>query len=171
MNRGALGARALNLDLQRALNPPQPGEPSVERFGFAFRPRDKVMQVENDYDKEVFNGDLGIVAAIEPDAQEIAIDFDGRRVAYRFGELDQVVLAYATTIHKAQGSEYPAVVLTLAMQHYMMLRRNLVYTGITRARELVVVVGEKRALGLAVRGRPEERRWSKLREWLSGASG
>ena len=129
------------------------------------------MQTENDYDKEVWNGDLGFVEAIDPDAQEIAIAFDGRTVTYDFGELDQVVLAYATTIHKAQGSEYPAVILTLSTQHYPMLQRNLLYTGITRGQRLVVLLGERRALQIAVGGGRGERRTTKLREWLERRPG
>jgi exodeoxyribonuclease V alpha subunit len=124
------------------------------------------MQTENDYDKDAYNGDLGIVESIDPDAQEITISFDGRLIVYQFGELDQVSLAYATSIHKSQGSEYPAVVITVAMQHYMMLRRNLVYTGVTRGKKLVVLVGERKALAIAVRGKQMDRRWSKLKEWL-----
>ncbi|HVR28313.1 MAG TPA: ATP-dependent RecD-like DNA helicase [Thermoanaerobaculia bacterium] len=166
MNRGPLGARALNAALQAALNPGQ--GPAVERFGWTFRIGDKVMQTENDYDKDVFNGDLGFVQSIDPDAQELEIAFDGRAVRYDFGELDQVVLAYATTIHKAQGSEYPAVILTLSTQHYPMLQRNLLYTGITRGQRLVVLLGERRALAIAVRGAGgREGRFTKLREWLA----
>jgi exodeoxyribonuclease V alpha subunit len=138
----------------------------VERFGYIYRPGDKVMQIENDYDKETYNGDLGLVESIDPDAQEMTISFDGRAVAYQFGELDQVSLAYATSIHKSQGSEYPAVVIPIVMQHYMMLKRNLVYTGITRGKRLVVLVGQRKALAIAVRGKQVDRRWSKLREWL-----
>jgi exodeoxyribonuclease V alpha subunit len=125
------------------------------------------MQTENDYDKEVFNGDVGYVRRIDPDAQELVIEFDDRPVEYQFGELDQVALAYAVSIHKSQGSEYPAVVIPMMMQHYMMLRRNLLYTGITRGRKLVVLVGEKRAVGMAVKGNIETVRWSKLGEWLA----
>ena len=127
MNRGGLGARSLNLELQRLLNPP--GEARVERFGWTFGPGDKVMQVVNDYEKEVFNGDLGLVKAIDAEAGELVVDFDGREVAYDFGELDELVLAYATTVHKAQGSEYPAVVMPVTTQHYPMLQRNLLYTA------------------------------------------
>jgi exodeoxyribonuclease V alpha subunit len=165
MNRGGLGARALNVDLQKALNPPV-DELFIERFGFTYRVGDKVMQTDNDYDKDVFNGDVGYVRQIEPDAQELVIDFDGRPVEYQFGELDEVALAYAVSIHKSQGSEYPAVVIPIMMQHYIMLRRNLLYTGITRGRRLVVLVGEKRAIGMAVKGKVETRRWSKLAEWM-----
>ena len=140
MNRGGLGARSLNLELQKLLNPP--GEVRVERFGWTFGPGDKVMQVENDHEREVYNGDLGIVRRIDQDEGELVVDFEGREVAYDFGELDALVLAYATTVHKAQGSEYPAVVIPLTTQHFPMLKRNLVYTGVTRGKRLVVVVGQ-----------------------------
>jgi exodeoxyribonuclease V alpha subunit len=124
------------------------------------------MQTENDYDKEVYNGDLGFVRAIAPELGEIRIAFDGREVAYGFGELDQVGLAYATTIHKAQGSEYPIVVIPVTTQHYAMLQRNILYTGVTGGKRLVVLLGQTKALALAVRNASDRRRWSKLREWL-----
>ena len=158
------GARSLNIDLQQALNPP--GEMRVERFGSTYGIGDKVMQVENDYDKEVYNGDLGVVRSIDPEASEMVIDFDGREVTYGFGELDELVLAYATTIHKSQGSEYPAVVIPLTTQHYPMLQRNLLYTAVTRGKRLVVIIGQKKALAIAVKGKQTGRRWSKLRECL-----
>jgi exodeoxyribonuclease V alpha subunit len=164
MNRGGLGARALNLELQKVLNPPD--DASIQRFGWTFGAGDKVMQVENDYDKDVYNGDLGFVRAVDSEAGEVVVEFDGREVAYGFGELDDLVLAYATTIHKSQGSEYPAVVIPLTTQHYPMLRRNLLYTGVTRGRRLVVIVGQRRAIGIAVRGGQSLRRWSKLKDWL-----
>jgi exodeoxyribonuclease V alpha subunit len=164
MNRGGLGARSLNIELQKVLNPP--GEVRIERFGWIFGPGDKVMQIENDYDKEVYNGDLGVVSRIAAEEGEITVNFDGREVPYGLGELDELVLAYATTIHKSQGSEYPAVVIPLAMQHYMMLQRNLIYTGVTRGKRLVVLVGERKALAVAVKGAQIKRRWSKLGEWL-----
>jgi exodeoxyribonuclease V alpha subunit len=132
MNRGGVGARSLNIELQAALNPA--GERKVERFGSTFAAGDKVMQIENDYDKEVYNGDLGLVSRIEVEESELTVDFDGREVIYGFAELDELVLAYATTIHKSQGSEYPAVVIPLTTQHYVMLQRNLVYTGVTRGK-------------------------------------
>ena len=168
MNRGGVGARSLNLDLQTALNPQRQDQPVVERFGFTYRVGDKVMQIQNDYEKDAFNGDIGFVAAIDTDEAEVLIDFDGRQIVYEFGELDEVVLAYATTIHKSQGSEYPAVVIPVLTQHYPMLQRNLLYTGITRGARLVVLIGQKRAVGIAVRGVRERRRWSKLRELLAG---
>ena len=165
MNRGGLGARSLNIELQQALNPP--GEVRVERFGWTFGPGDKVMQVANDYDREVYNGDLGIVAGIDPEEGELTATFDGRAVTYGFGELDELVLAYATTIHKSQGSEYPAVVIPLSTQHYAMLARNLLYTGVTRGKRLVVLVGSRRALAIAVRNGNARQRWTKLREWMA----
>jgi exodeoxyribonuclease V alpha subunit len=164
MNRGGLGARALNLELQTALNPPR--DVRIERFGWTFCPGDKVMQVENDYDKDVYNGDLGVVSRIALEEGELAVNFDGREVLYGFGELDELVLAYATTIHKSQGSEYPAVVIPLTTQHYPMLQRNLVYTGVTRGKRLVVLVGRRKALAIAIKGGRARKRWSKLREWL-----
>jgi exodeoxyribonuclease V alpha subunit len=167
MNRGSAGARALNAALQEALNPAKPGAPSIERFGFTFRIGDKIMQTENNYDRDVFNGDLGFVAAIDQEEAELTIDFDGRAVAYPYGELDEVTPAFATTIHKSQGSEYPAVVVPILTQHYTMLARNLVYTGITRGKRLVVVVGQRKAIAMAVRNRRGRRRWSKLRERLN----
>lgn len=164
MNRGGLGARSLNIELQQALNPP--GEVKVERFGWTYGPGDKVMQIANDYDRDVFNGDLGVIDRIDIEAGELTVSFDGREVVYGFGELDELVLAYATTIHKSQGSEYPAVVIPLVTQHYAMLARNLLYTGVTRGRKLVVLVGQKKALAIAARNQGGRRRWSKLREWL-----
>ncbi len=166
MNRGSVGARALNVELQAALNPDAANR--IERFGWAFAAGDKVMQIENDYDKEVFNGDVGFVSGVDPDAGELAVDFDGRAVSYGFGELDTLVPAYATTIHKSQGSEYPAVVMPLLTQHYTMLQRNLLYTGVTRGKRLVVLVGQPKAIAIAVRSVAGRQRWSKLREWLIG---
>jgi exodeoxyribonuclease V alpha subunit len=165
MNRGGVGARSLNIELQAALNPA--GDRKVERFGWTFAPGDKVMQIENDYDKEVYNGDIGYVTSVEPGDGEITANFDGRPVTYGFGELDALVPAYAATIHKSQGSEYPAVVIPVMTQHYTMLQRNLLYTGVTRGKRLVVLVGQKKAVAIAVRSVSGRRRWSKLREWLS----
>ena len=165
MNRGALGAQSLNVELQKVLNPVR--EPKVERFGWTYCVGDKVMQVANDYDKEVYNGDLGVVTRVDPSEGELDVDFDGRAVLYDFGELDEIALAYAVTIHKSQGSEYPAVVIPLSTQHYPMLERHLVYTGVTRGKKLVVLVGQPKALAIAVKGTQTRRRWSKLREWLT----
>jgi exodeoxyribonuclease V alpha subunit len=165
MNRGGVGARSLNIALQAALNPA--GERKVERFGWTFAPGDKVMQIENDYDKEVYNGDLGYIDDVDPVEAQLTASFDGRAVVYGFGELDTLVPAYAATIHKSQGSEYPAVVIPVLMQHYTMLQRNLIYTGVTRGKRLVVLVGQKKALAIAVRNVSGRRRWSKLNEWLA----
>ena len=167
MNRGGVGARSLNVSLQAALNPA--GERKVERFGWTFAPKDKVMQIENDYDKEVYNGDIGYVEDVDPEAAELTASFDGRLVTYGFGELDTLVPAYAATIHKSQGSEYPAVVIPVLMQHYTMLQRNLLYTGVTRGKNLVILVGQKKAIAMAVRNASGRRRWSKLDEWLGRA--
>jgi exodeoxyribonuclease V alpha subunit len=164
MNRGSLGARSLNIALQEALNPP--GAVHVQRFGWTFTQGDKVMQTTNDYERDVFNGDLGIITAIDMEDGALTVNFDGRAVEYSFGELDELVLAYATTIHKAQGSEYPVVVIPISTQHYTMLARNLVYTGVTRGKQLVILVGQRKALAIAIRNGGARRRWSKLSEWL-----
>ncbi|MGE7413274.1 SF1B family DNA helicase RecD2 [Methylobacterium tarhaniae] len=164
MNRGVLGARNLNHELQAVLNPNPPA--MVERFGWKFAPGDRVMETQNDYDREVFNGDLGSVLRIDDDEGALVVEFDGREVIYPFGELDTLVPAYATTIHKSQGSEYPAVVIPITTQHWTMLARNLLYTGVTRGKRLVVLIGQRKAIGMAVRGGTSKRRYTKLREWL-----
>ena len=164
MNRGGVGARSLNIELQAALNPAK--EQKVERFGWTFAPGDKVMQIENDYEKEVYNGDVGYIDAVDLDTGELIASFDGRPVTYGFGELDTLVPAYAATIHKSQGSEYPAVVIPVMTQHYTMLQRNLIYTGITRGKKLVVIVGQAKAVAIAVKNVSGRRRWTKLKEWL-----
>ncbi|WP_018261470.1 SF1B family DNA helicase RecD2 [Methylobacterium sp. WSM2598] len=164
MTRGALGSRHLNHALQQVLNPNPPL--AVERFGWRFAPGDRVMVVQNDYDRDVFNGDLGVVARLDPEEGVLIGSFDGREVAWPFDELDALAPAYAITIHKAQGSEYPAVVIPVALQHYAMLARNLLYTGVTRGKQLVVLVAQKRAVAIAVRGGTMRPRFTKLREWL-----
>jgi len=166
MNRGTLGTRQMNALLQETLNPRRPDEPVVESFGSQFRLRDKIIQTRNNYDKEVFNGDIGRITAINPDEREVTIGFDGREVVYDFGELDEISPAYAITIHKSQGSEFPAVVLPLTMQHYLLLQRNLIYTGLTRGKRFVVIVGEKKALSLAIRNGQAAQRFSALSERL-----
>ena len=164
MNRGGVGARSLNIELQAALNPA--GEHKIERFGWTFAAGDKVMQIANDYDKEVYNGDIGYIDSLDLDGGEMSVSFDGRAVIYGVGELDTLVPAYAATIHKSQGSEYPAVVIPVMTQHYTMLQRNLLYTGVTRGKRLVVLVGQKKAIAIAVQNISGRRRWSKLNEWL-----
>lgn len=166
MQRGALGARALNVELQKALNP----NPSarIEKFGITFASGDKVMQTENDYEREVFNGDVGRLLGIDEEAGTVQVGFYGREVSYRFAELDALLPAYAMTVHKSQGSEYPAVIITCALQHYTMLVRNLLYTAVTRGKRLVVIVGQRRAVAIAVKTSDARRRWTKLGEWLAG---
>jgi exodeoxyribonuclease V alpha subunit len=166
MNRGAAGARTLNLALQGVLNPARAEAPTVERFGFTWRIGDKVMQVENNYDRDTFNGDLGFISSLDEEEAELTVDFDGRAVRYPYAELDELMLAYATTIHKSQGSEYPAVVIPVVTQHYTMLQRNLLYTGLTRGKRLVVLIGQRKAIGIAVHGVQGRHRWSKLKELL-----
>ncbi|WP_082512867.1 ATP-dependent RecD-like DNA helicase [Methylobacterium sp. Leaf125] len=164
MLRGVLGSRNLNHALQQVLNPPP--ETAVERFGWRFAPGDRVMETQNDYDRDVFNGDLGRVVRLEAEDQAVIVAFDGREVAYPYGELDTLVPAFATTIHKSQGSEYPAVVIPIVNQHFTMLARNLLYTAVTRGRQLVVLVGQPRAIRTAVSGSRQTRRWTKLGQWL-----
>ncbi len=165
MNRGGLGARALNIDLQKQLNPN--GHHAITRFGYTYAEGDKVIQTVNNYNKEVFNGDIGFITNIDEEIGTLQILFEGRLVEYEINELDELSLAYATTIHKAQGSEYPAVVIPIAMQHYRLLERNLLYTGVTRGKSLVVIVGQKKALGMAVRTIRSTKRLTNLTARLS----
>ena len=151
MNRGGLGTRSLNVELQKRLN--ANASPQMTKFGWSYGAGDKVIQVVNNYDKEVFNGDIGTITSIDLEESELLIDFDGRDVVYDANELDELSLAYAASIHKSQGSEYPAVVIPLAMQHFMMLERNLLYTGVTRGKKLVVIVGQSKALALAIKNK------------------
>jgi exodeoxyribonuclease V alpha subunit len=166
MNKSELGVNALNQRLQEVLNPAGPGARQVERFGRTFRVGDKVIQTRNDYQKEIFNGDIGRVTAIDLVDQELTVDYDGRSVVYDFDELDQLAHAFACSIHKSQGSEYAAVVIPLHTQHYVMLQRNLLYTGVTRGKKLVVVVGSRKALGIAVKKQDTAFRYSILRQRL-----
>ena len=160
MNRSGLGARALNVELQARLN--GDSEPKISKYGTTYAPGDKVIQNVNNYDKEVFNGDIGRIARIDTEESLLYIRFDEREVEYEFSELDEISLAYATSIHKSQGSEYPVVVMPLAMQHYTLLERNLVYTGVTRGKQLVVLICEPKALGMAVRTQKSGRRVTNL---------
>ncbi|MFE8032854.1 ATP-dependent RecD-like DNA helicase [Thiohalocapsa marina] len=164
MNRGALGVQAINLDLQQRLN--ADAQPRVQRFGTTYAPGDKVLQRVNNYDKEVFNGDIGRIRAIDPEQSLVKVDFDGRLVDYDVSAIDELSLAYAVSIHKAQGSEYPVVVIPLAMQHYQLLERNLLYTGVTRGRQLVVLIAEPKALRIAVGRRQAQQRITRLAQRL-----
>ena len=167
MNRGGLGSHSLNAELQKALNPDS--EPKVIRFGTTFSPGDKVIQTVNNYDKEVFNGDIGQIESIDVAEGVVKVEYDGRIVEYEFGELDELSLAYATSIHKSQGSEYPAVVIPLAMQHYTLLERNLIYTAVTRGRKLVTIIGQPKALAMAVKNRKSNKRLTKLAARIAGS--
>jgi exodeoxyribonuclease V alpha subunit len=151
MNRGGLGSRSLNVELQNRLNK-STGE-RISKFGSTYGAGDKVLQTVNNYDKEVFNGDIGTIQSIDLEDSKMLVDFDGRVVEYEFGELDEICLAYAASIHKSQGSEYPAVVIPLATQHYMMLERNLLYTGVTRGKKLVLIIGQFKAMAIAVKNK------------------
>ena len=164
--RGELGARNLNCLLQEALNPVGL---FVERFGWKWRIGDKVMQTVNDYDKDVFNGDIGRVVRVDEVEQELTVRYEDRSIAYDLNELDELQPAYAMTIHKSQGSEYPVVVVPVHMQHYTMLQRNLLYTAVTRGRKLVVLVGSKRAIAVAVGRMDAVRRITTLRQRLKEA--
>ena len=167
MHRGSAGAQSLNERLQERLNPS--GAQHVVG-GRSWRVGDKVMQIRNNYDKDVFNGDIGRVLAVEAEAPQVVVRIDDREVAYGAAELDEIVPAYAITIHKSQGCEYPAVVVPILTQHYMMLQRNLLYTAVTRGKRLVVVVGTAKAIAIAVRNDRIGERHSHLRERLIAAA-
>lgn len=164
MQRGVVGAANLNLLLQQALNP---SGPSLGRGGYTYRQGDRVMQLRNNYAKEVFNGDLGYIREVDTEDRMLTVDFDGKKVEYDVTELDELTLAYATTIHKAQGSEYPIVVMPVLMTHFVMLQRNLIYTGITRAKKICVLIGAMKALAYAVRDMSVLKRNTSLRERLN----
>ena len=164
MQRGVVGAANLNLLLQQALNP---SGPSLNRGGYTYRQGDRVMQQRNNYAKEVFNGDQGYIREVDTEDRMLTVDFDGKKVEYDVTELDELTLAYATTIHKAQGSEYPIVVMPVLMTHFVMLQRNLIYTGITRAKKICVLIGAMKALAYAVRNVSVLKRNTRLRERLN----
>ncbi|HEY6033309.1 MAG TPA: ATP-dependent RecD-like DNA helicase [Kofleriaceae bacterium] len=163
MHRGELGTHVVNRALQERLNPPN-GEQELVRGDRAFRRHDKVMQLKNDYDRNVFNGDIGVIESVDPQAGVIRVDFDGKVVTYERSELDQLIHAYAVSVHKSQGSEYPAVVIPIVTQHFMMLQRSLLYTAVTRGKKLVVLVGTRRAVELAVRNADARTRYTWLAE-------
>jgi exodeoxyribonuclease V alpha subunit len=163
MHKGIIGVANLNIELQKRLNPGQSG---ITRGAWNFRIGDKVMQIVNNYDKDVFNGDIGWITKIDPEEREVTINFEGRLVPYDYSDLDEVILAYAVSVHKSQGSEYPVVILPVVTQHYMLLQRNLIYTGITRAKKLVIMIGTKKALAIAIRNNKPQRRYTLLSERL-----
>jgi exodeoxyribonuclease V alpha subunit len=162
MYRGTCGVNALNERLQASLNPANPNKAEKLLFGQLFRVGDKLMQVQNNYDKDVFNGDIGLVEGLDPTQHSLMVSFDGRKVTYDWSEADQLVLAYAVSVHKSQGAEFPCVVIPLVTQHYLMLQRNLLYTAITRAKTLCVLVGSRRAIGMAVHNNAVSRRYTAL---------
>lgn len=164
MQRGTVGAGNLNIELQNALNPTGL---SLARGGYTFRQGDKVMQIRNNYDKNVFNGDIGYITAVDTNERTLTVTFDNRLVEYDITELDEIVLAYAITIHKSQGSEFPVVVMPVTMKHFVMLQRNLIYTGITRAKKICVLVGTTKALAYAIRNQTVSKRNTKLKERLN----
>jgi exodeoxyribonuclease V alpha subunit len=163
MRRNQLGADNLNAVLQKALNP---HGTSIERFGRVYRIGDRVMQIRNNYDKEVFNGDIGVIASIDTVEQTLVVNYDGRRVSYEVGELDELVLSYACSIHKSQGSEYPAVVVLMATQHFKLLQRNLLYTALTRGRKLVCLIGSSKAIYMAIKNNHTTQRRTALSDRL-----
>jgi len=167
MHRGVVGVGELNRTLQDALNPAEPGKKEWRHGSRVFRVGDKVLQMRNNYTKQIFNGDLGRVVEIDIEEQRLVVNFDGERVEYEFSELDELVHAFAMSVHKSQGSEYRAVVIPILTQHYMMLQRNLLYTGVTRAKELVVLVGTQKAIGIAVRNDKVAQRNSRLARRLT----
>ena len=164
MQRGNAGAGNLNTELQNALNP---SSASLSRGGYTFRQGDKVMQIRNNYDKNVFNGDIGYISAVDTTERTLSVIYDGRIVEYDVSELDEITLAYAITIHKSQGSEFPVVVMPITMKHYVMLQRNLIYTGITRAKKICVLVGTTKALAYAIHNQTVSKRNTKLKERLN----
>ena len=164
MHKGNVGTENLNNKLQEVLNP---SKEELSRGGKIFRPKDKVMQVRNNYDKEVFNGDIGRITTIDPENQQVIVSFDSVLVPYDYSELDEIVLAYAISVHKSQGSEYRAVVVPVLSQHFVLLQRNLIYTAVTRGKELVVMVGSTKALAMGVRNDRIMRRYTHLAERLS----
>jgi exodeoxyribonuclease V alpha subunit len=166
MHRGVIGSENLNRRLQETLNPDRD---LVRRGDRELRLLDKVMQIKNNYDKDVFNGDIGRVSRIDPNGQEVVIRFEDQAVTYGFSELDEIILAYAISVHKSQGSEYPAVIIPVTTQHFLLLQRNLMYTAVTRGRRLVVMVGTRKALAIAVGNAEPQRRYTRLRDRLTNA--
>ena len=167
MTRGLIGTRNLNKVLQQLINPPSEEKTELVRGDSILRVDDRVMQLKNDYNKEVFNGDLGIVMDLDHIEKKAIINFDERDVVYDYADLNEITLAWATSIHKSQGSEYPVVILPIYTQHYVMLSRNLFYTGLTRAKQLALIVGSEKAIAIAVKQVKQQQRYTKLKERLT----
>jgi exodeoxyribonuclease V alpha subunit len=170
MSRGLVGTRNLNKVLQQLINPPSSEKIEITRGEMIFRTGDRIIQLTNDYQREVFNGDIGSIKAIDTEEQEVIIQYDGREVTYDYADLNEIALAFAKSIHKSQGSEYPVVILPLYTQHYMMLSRNLLYTGLTRAKKLAIIVGSKKAIAMAVRSVNQKERYTQLQQRLTQVS-
>jgi exodeoxyribonuclease V alpha subunit len=167
MHKGVVGVSNLNLELQKRLNP---DSFEMTHRGRTFRLGDKVMQIVNNYEKEVFNGDIGWISKIDQESRELIIDFEGRLIPYDQSDLDEIVMAYAISVHKSQGSEYPVVIFPVTTQHFLLLQRNLIYTGITRAKKLAVLIGTKKALSIAIKNNKPQLRFTRLSERLRGVS-
>ena len=167
MNRGLAGTARLNEELQKILNPGGDESEHVTRFSNVYKPGDRVMQIKNNYDKFVFNGDMGTILEIDKNEQELKVRFGEKEHTYHFSELSELVLSYAITIHKRQGSEFKAVIMPIFMQHFVMLQRNLIYTGITRAKELCVLIGDPRAIGMGIKNDKGVVRTTFLQEFLT----
>jgi len=165
MHKGIIGTANLNIELQKRLNS---GKDGMSHGSTTYYVHDKVMQIRNNYDKNVFNGDIGRVSHVNRETRELTIDFDGKRILYDFNELDETVLAYAVSVHKSQGSEYSAVIVPVLTQHYMLLQRNLIYTAITRGRRLVILVGTPKALAIAIKNNSPQKRYARLKKRLRG---
>jgi exodeoxyribonuclease V alpha subunit len=166
MIRGVIGTRSLNQVLQRLLNPPSPDKQEINRGGTIYRVGDRIIQLRNDYNRDIYNGDLGIIQEIDPTEQELIIKFDERLIKYDYADLNELSLAFCVSIHKAQGSEYPVVIMPIYMQHYIMLSRSLIYTGLTRAKKLAILIGSNKAISIAVNQKHELERYTRLSERL-----
>lgn len=166
MTRGVVGTRNLNNVLQQLINPPSADKVEITRGGMTMRVGDRVIQQTNDYEREVFNGDVGFITAIDTEEQEVTVRYLERDVIYDYADFNEIALAWCVSIHKAQGSEYPLVILPLYMQHYVMLTRNLFYTGLTRAKKLALVIGSKKAITLALRSIEKQQRYTQLQQRL-----
>jgi len=167
MHRGIVGTVNLNAELQKQLNP---STDELVRGGKVLKAGDKVMQIRNNYDKDVFNGDIGRIIKIDREEQEVIVDYDGRPVPYEYSQLDEIVMAYAVSVHKSQGSEYPVIVMPILTQHYMLLQRNLLYTGVTRGKKLVILVGTKKAIAIAIKNNKPQQRYTLLKDRLMSVS-
>ena len=168
MNRGIVGTHGINHEMQNFLNPENINKTEISHFGTIFRINDRVMQIRNNYDKIVFNGDIGFIESIDKEDKILKVNYQDRIVEYEFDELNEIVLAYAISIHKSQGSEYGAVIIPIFMQHFMLLQRNLIYTGITRAKKLCIFIGQPKALAIGIRNNQGKKRVTFLKQFLNG---